>query len=86
LFYAWQLVQVKHVRPIPIILIGEMWEKLYKWTKQYPVKIGFISTHEIDNFYIAKDNKEALSIIFKHYELFKKEGKNYYKNIGKYKI
>ena len=85
-FYAWQLIQVKHVRPIPIILIGEMWEKLYIWTKQYLVKTGFISTHDIDNFYIAKDNKEALNIIFKQHEFFKKEGKNYYKNIGKYKI
>ena len=85
-FYAWQLIQVKHIHPIPIILIGEMWEKLYKWTKQYLVKTGFINTHDIDNLYIAKNNKEALSIILKHHELFKKEGENYYKDIGKYKI
>lgn len=85
-FYAWQLIQVKHVRPIPIILLGVMWEDLYKWTKKHLAKTGFISKHDINNLYIAKDNKEALNIIFKQHELFKKEGEKYYKDIGKYKL
>jgi len=85
-FYAWQLIQVKHVRPIPIILIGKMWEELYKWMQKNLVKTSFISKKDTNNLYIAKNNKEAMSIIFKYHELFKKEGENYYKNIGKYKV
>ena len=85
LFYAWQLIQVKHVRPIPIIMVGEMWEDIYKWIQKHPVKTGLISAHDTDNLYIAKDNQEILSIILKHHKLFKKEGKfsdpNYGENL-----
>jgi predicted Rossmann-fold nucleotide-binding protein len=86
LFYAWQLIQVKHVRPIPIIMVGTMWEDLDKWINKHLIKGGFISSNDIDNFYVVKNNKEALKVILKHYDLFKKEGGNYYKSIKKYKV
>jgi hypothetical protein len=71
LFYAWQLVQVQHIKPIPIILVGKMWEELVKWIKKHPLKKGLISKKDLDNIHIAKDNKAAMKIILKTYEIFK---------------
>lgn len=85
-FYALQLTQVKHISPIPIILMGKNWEKLYYWIKKNPMKDGYISPHDIDNVYVAKNNKEALHIILEHYKLFNKKGANYYKDIKPYKV
>ncbi|MCK5625732.1 LOG family protein, partial [Candidatus Bathyarchaeota archaeon] len=38
LFYTWQLMQVKMIRNVPIILIGEMWLDLVRWIKKWPLK------------------------------------------------
>lgn len=70
LFYAWQLIQVKHIKPIPMILVGKMWEELIKWIKKYPLKKGLISKKDLDNIHIAKDNKAAMKIILKTYKNF----------------
>lgn len=72
LFYTWQLIQVKHINPIPIILVGKMWNELFKWMKKYPIKQGLVSPDESDCIHIAKNNKEAMRIILKTYEKFKK--------------
>ncbi len=71
LFYAWQLVQVRHIKTIPLILVGKMWEELIKWVKKYPLKKGLISKKDLDNIHIAKDNKTAIRIILKTYKDFR---------------
>ena len=63
LFYSWQLVQVKHLNPVPIIVFGEMWEKLIDWVKEYPLEKGLISAGDLDNIYIVKSIDEAMDII-----------------------
>lgn len=75
-FYTWQLIQVKHINPIPIILIGKMWQELIKWVKKYPIKKNLISLGEMDWIFIAKNNKDALKIILKTYKEFKKGRKH----------
>jgi hypothetical protein len=87
LFYTWQLTQVKHINKIPIILVGEMWEKLIDWMKEYQLKPGLISPQDMDNVYIAKNNKEAIKIILDKYDEYKKMGEgSLAKNLEKYKI
>lgn len=86
LFYTWQLTQVKHICPIPIILVGKMWKQLMKWVNKYPVKAGLISPKDLSNVYFAKNNKQAMKIILRTNEIFRKEGKNYCKNVHKYKL
>ncbi len=86
LMYTWQLEQVKHICPLPIILVGRMWEPLIKWFKKYPLKHGLISEGDMDNIYIARSNKKAMEIVNKTYKVFQKEGKNYCSNIRKYKL
>jgi len=86
LMYTWQLEQVRHICPLPIILVGRMWEPLIKWFKKYPLKHGLISPSDMNNIYVARSNKKAMEIINKTYKIFQKEGKNYCSNIRKYKL
>lgn len=79
LFYTWQLIQVKHIEPIPVILYGEMWEKLIKWVKRYSLRDGLISPKDLDWIYIAKSQTQVMKIILKEHKKYleyKKEHKN----------
>lgn len=84
LFYTWQLIQVKHVNPMPIIVVGEMWEKLMDWVKEYPLKDGLISPEDTDFVYVVKSNKEAIEIIEAEKEAFEKG--EHQGNMQKYKF
>lgn len=74
LFYTWQLIQVKHIDPVPIILIGTMWKKLIDWVKKYPLAQGLISPQDMNCIHIVKNNKEAMKIILKTHQQIKKTG------------
>ena len=71
LFYTWQLIQVGHINPIPIILVGKMWEEMLKWVKKYPIKDGLASPGDIDCIFVAKNNKEAMKMILKAHQEWK---------------
>lgn len=75
-FYTWQLIQVRHINPIPIILVGEMWHKLIDWIKKYPLKQRLISNSEMHYIYIAKNNQEAMKIILRTHREFLKDHKH----------
>ncbi len=62
-FYTLQLTQVKHICPIPIILLDSMWEELRDWLKATAVGRGFVSPGDLDNVLVAKNVEEALQII-----------------------
>ncbi len=63
LFYTLQLTQVKHICPIPIILLDPMWEEILDWLKGTAVKRGFVSAKDLDNIIVAKNVEQALDII-----------------------
>lgn len=86
LFYTWQLVQVHHICNIPIILMGDSWIGLLKWIKNKPLKKKYLDEKDYKLVYHVKDEKEALKIIDKAYQSFKKGGKNFCLNYEKYKI
>lgn len=86
LFYTWQLIQVRHICPIPIILVGTMWKKLIDWVKAYPLKQGLVSPEDMNCIYIVKNNKEAMKIIDKANEVYKKHDGDYCANIHLYKL
>ncbi|PIR55371.1 hypothetical protein COU74_01500 [Candidatus Peregrinibacteria bacterium CG10_big_fil_rev_8_21_14_0_10_36_19] len=86
LFYTWQLIQVGHMSPLPIILVGKMWTKLMKWIKKYPVKDGLISPEDMKNVYVVKNNKQAMKIIRKTRDMYEKDRINYWKKLKKYKL
>ncbi|MCF7905945.1 LOG family protein [Candidatus Gracilibacteria bacterium] len=75
LFYTWQLTQVHHIEPIPIILYGEMWQELFAWVQKYPLQKKLLSPEDLQNIHCVDSNEEVLEIILKERE--KTEGTNH---------
>ncbi|MBU2612574.1 MAG: LOG family protein [Nanoarchaeota archaeon] len=86
LFYTWQLMQVGHTCQIPIIILGDVWKGLIKWLKDGPLEKGYFEKKDLDLLYHAKDWKEAIEIIDKANELWKKGEKLDCHNYKKYRI
>ena len=86
LFYTLQLTQVKHICPIPIILLDPMWEEILDWLKDSAAKRGFVSEKVLDNVLVAKDVNEALDIIEQTKKAFDDGGGDVCVNSQVYKI
>jgi hypothetical protein len=87
LFYVWQLVQVRKIcNEVPIILMGEMWSKLIKWMMKWQLRRNLIDKKDLNGIFFVHNPAEAMEIIKKAYELYKKGNKNICPNIKKYKI
>lgn len=72
-FYALQLVQVKHVKPVPIILLGEMWKSLYDWIVEQPVNNGLVSIEDLDTVHYAATQEEAMKFVMDEHAKFESE-------------
>jgi uncharacterized protein (TIGR00730 family) len=86
LFYTWQLTQVKHICPISIIVVGDMWEQLMKWIDDYPLKAGLISPGDTNNIFCAKDEDKAFKIIEKMHKLYEELGDKACVNTKMYRL
>lgn len=85
-FYTLQLTQVKHICPIPIILLDPMWEEMLGWLKGSAVGRGFVSEADLNNVFVAKDVAEALDIIEQTKNAFESGGGDVCINSQIYKI
>ena len=86
LFYAWQLMQAKHICHIPIILLGPQWKGLTNWLEKEPLKRKFFNKEDLNLLFHARNSKEAINIIEEAYSEYKKGNKNFCLNYKKYKI
>jgi uncharacterized protein (TIGR00730 family) len=84
--YTWQLVQVKHVRNIPIILMGALWPELIHWFEKWPLKKRLISLEDMNSIFLADNCKEAMKVIRMAYREFKKGNPDFCKDYKQYKI
>ena len=62
-FYTLQLTQVRHICPIPVILLDRMWEEIYDWLNGKVKARGFVAEDDLVNIFFAKNIPEALKII-----------------------
>lgn len=85
-FYTWQLSQVQHICPIPIIFVGHQWTGLLKWLKDVPLANGLISEKDFKNVYHVKDIDEAVELVIDAKQLYDKEGNEACLNIEKYRV
>jgi uncharacterized protein (TIGR00730 family) len=67
LFYTWQLMQVKMIKHIPIILLGEMWSDFLLWIKKWLLKNKFLEQKDVDLLHLVENNEDAFSIIKQEY-------------------
>jgi len=85
-FYGWQLIQTRQICNIPIILLGKQWPSLIKWLENYPLKNRFFERKDINLLFLAKDCDDAIKMIDKAHEEFKRGDTHYCLNYKKYKL
>jgi uncharacterized protein (TIGR00730 family) len=76
LFMVWQLLQVKHMREHPLILVGTMWAGLIEWIDRTMVQRGLVSPSDLSIVSVVGSSEEAIPIISASYERFKEEKAN----------
>ncbi|MEO8216256.1 MAG: LOG family protein [Acidobacteriota bacterium] len=76
LFMIWQLLQVKHIRGLPLILVGDMWTGLVDWMKMPMLEKGLVSTTDFDFVSVVANGDGAIPIVREAFERFKEEKKN----------
>jgi uncharacterized protein (TIGR00730 family) len=64
----WQLLQVKHVKDTPLILVGKMWAELVDWAKKNLLKpeLSLASPEDMDIPRCVNTAEEAIAIIREH--------------------
>jgi uncharacterized protein (TIGR00730 family) len=72
LFMVWQLLQVKHMKEHPVILVGTMWTGLIDWISETMVSRGLVSPPDLDVVNVVASSEEAIPIIRASYERYKK--------------
>lgn len=62
LLFTWQLIQAKHIKPRPIILLSksDMWKEFIDWIKKWPLKHALISENDMDNIIICNSLKDVI--------------------------
>lgn len=70
---VWQLLQVKHLKEVPLILVGPMWPGLIEWTKTAMLSTDppLANPEDINIPICAANAEEALQVIRKHYDQWK---------------
>ncbi len=77
LFMVWQLLQVKHMKEHPLILVGTMWTGLIEWIQETMIQRGLVSAPDLDVVSVVPSSAEAVPIIRASFERFKEEKKNH---------
>jgi uncharacterized protein (TIGR00730 family) len=73
LFMVWQLLQVKHMKEHPLILVGNMWPPLIEWIGANMVERGLVSPPDLDVVSVVPSAEEAIKIIGASYAQFKEK-------------
>ena len=76
LFFAWQLIQVGHMKKKPIILVGTMWEGLLQWMKENPLRKELIDKSDLQHIQIVEEMEDVVPLL-------EKEIKSFYQLNGK---
>jgi len=73
LYFAWQLIQVKHLPPRPIVLLDKgYWSGLIDWMKEVPLGRGLVSAKDFDGIAIVDTPKEVYEIISGDFDKFQR--------------
>jgi uncharacterized protein (TIGR00730 family) len=71
-FFCWQLIQVKHISPRPIILLDrEFWLGMLDWMKAMPLSRALVGEKDFDVLKIADSPEEAYDMIADHLKQFR---------------
>ena len=73
LMLIWQLLQVKHVKDTPLILVGKMWADLVEWAKANLLKpqLALASPQDMTIPRCVNTADEAIAILRDHHAKWK---------------
>lgn len=73
LFFSWQLIQVKHMTPRPIVLMDtSFWTGLVEWMREIVLARGLVSAKDFDVIQIVDTPEEVFQVISEHHQEFRK--------------
>jgi uncharacterized protein (TIGR00730 family) len=69
LMMVWQLLQVRHVRDAPLILVGKMWEGLVVWARQHllTTQPPLVNSEDMDIPRCVATADEAIALLREHH-------------------
>jgi uncharacterized protein (TIGR00730 family) len=69
LMLIWQLLQVKHVRDTPLILVGKMWAELVEWAKMHLTssKLALANVEDMSIPHCVDTADEAIALLRQHH-------------------
>ena len=70
-FLIWQLLQVKHLRERPLILVGRMWPPLVEWMNEHMLERGLVSPPDMEIARVVASADEVMPILEETYRRFK---------------
>lgn len=73
LFMIWQLLQVKHMKQHPVILVGTMWFGLIEWMRAEMLARGLLTAQDMEIVTVVASAEEAIPIIREAFEKFRQE-------------
>src|SRR5688572_22754605 len=73
LFMVWQLLQVKHMKDHPLILVGTMWPGLIEWMRGLMLERGLVSPPDFDVIKLVGSSDEAIPIIRESHERWQQQ-------------
>jgi uncharacterized protein (TIGR00730 family) len=73
LLFTWQLMQVKHMEPRPIVLLDSgFWNGILAWMREMPLGRKLMNAEDFHHISVVDTPEEVLQIIKPHYEEFLK--------------
>ena len=82
LFMVWQLLQVKHMKEHPLILVGTMWPGLIDWIRSTMLERGLVSPSDFDTIKVVGSSADAVPLIRESYERWLQEERSSHANTG----
>lgn len=71
-FFVWQLIQVKHASPRPIVLLEKkFWEGALQWLRHEPLTRGLVGEKDFSCLHLVDTPAEAFDVISAHHQEFR---------------
>lgn len=71
-FFVWQLIQVKHATPRPVVLLEKaFWEGVLEWLRKEPLARGLMGEKDFGCIHVVDTPEEVFEIISSHHREFR---------------
>jgi uncharacterized protein (TIGR00730 family) len=72
LFFVWQLIQVKHVAPRPVVLLEKAyWQGILDWMRAQTCARGLMNEKDFSFIHLVDTPEEAFEVISAHHKEFR---------------